>query len=122
MSAPQRRQVSEATLKMIADRFKVMGEFARLKILHELWDGERTVSELIAASGLLQANISKHLGLLQQAGLVTRRKEGLRVHYRICDETVFQLCELVCSSIHDRLTSQIQELHPALRSRMRAKG
>ena len=95
---------------MIADRFKVLSEPMRLKILHALWDGERTVGEIIVATGALQANVSKHLGMLQQAGLVRRRKNGLNVYYQIADETVFALCEVVCSSLHDRLAAQIDEI------------
>ena len=98
---------------MIAQRFKVLAEPQRLKILHVLWDEESTVGEIIIATGALQANVSKHLGILQQAGLVSRRKDGLNVYYRICDQTVFELCELVCSSLHDRLVEQMGELTPA---------
>lgn len=107
-----KRELSDAALRMIADRFKVLSEPMRLKILHSLWDGERTVGEIIAATGALQANVSKHLGLLQQAGLVSRRKEGLNVYYQIADESVFELCEVVCSRLHDRLAAQIDELVP----------
>ena len=103
-------ELSDAALQMIADRFKVLSEPMRLKILHALWDGERTVGEIIATTGALQANISKHLGVLQQAGLVRRRKNGLNVYYRIVDETVFALCEVVCHSLHDRLAAQIDEI------------
>src|SRR2546423_6177520 len=97
----EKRELSEAALQMIADRFKVLAEPMRLKILHSLWDGELTVGEIIAATNALQANVSKHLGILQQAGIVNRRREGLNVYYRICDETVFALCEAVCTSLHD---------------------
>ena len=106
------RELSDEALQMIAGRFKVLSDPLRLKILHTLWDGEQTVSEIIAATGALQANVSKHLGLLQQAGLVNRRKNGLNVYYRICDETVFELCEVVCVSLHDRLAMQIGVLVP----------
>ena len=102
---------------MIAERFKVLAEPMRLKILHALWDDERTVGEVIEAVNGLQANVSKHLGVLQQAGLVTRRKEGLRVFYRIADPTVFQLCEVVCESLHDRFASQIDEIQPVAGAR-----
>src|SRR5215467_5684643 len=88
---------------MIAERFKVLAEPMRLRILHALWDDERTVGDIIDAVDGLQANVSKHLGVLQQAGLVSRRKEGLRVFYRIADPSVFELCEVVCESLHDRL-------------------
>jgi len=113
-------ELSEAALQMIAHRFKVLSEPRRLKILHALWDGERTVGEIIAETGALQANVSKHLGMLQQAGLVRRRKDGLNVYYQIADETVFALCEVVCSSLHDRLVSQMEEIAPAAARRKSA--
>jgi DNA-binding transcriptional ArsR family regulator len=108
------KELSNDALQMIADRFKVLSEPMRLKILHTLWAGEQTVGEIIAATGALQANVSKHLGLLQQAGLVSRRKDGLNVYYRICDETVFELCEVVCASLHDHLAMQIGALGPTV--------
>ncbi len=119
MTRPK-KELSDAALQMIADRFKVLAEPMRLKILHTLWDGELTVGEIIAATNALQANVSKHLGILQQAGLVNRRRDGLNVYYRICDETVFELCEAVCASLHDRLTAQIDEIAPAVPKRKRA--
>jgi DNA-binding transcriptional ArsR family regulator len=115
-----KRELSDAALQMIADRFKILAEPMRLKILHALWDGERTVGELIASTRALQANVSKHLGILQQAGLVTRRKEGLNVYYRICDETVFELCEVVCASLQDRLAVQLGQLRPTIAEQKRA--
>jgi DNA-binding transcriptional ArsR family regulator len=107
-----KKELSETALEMIAERFRVLAEPMRLKILHAIWDDERTVSDLIEAVDGLQANVSKHLGILQQAGLVVRRKEGLRAFYRIADPTVFDLCEVVCGSLHDRLSQQIDEIQP----------
>ena len=118
--ARQKKELSDAALQMIAERFKVLSEPMRLKILHALWDEERTVGEIIAATGALQANVSKHLGMLQQAGLVSRRKDRLNVYYQICDETVFALCEVVCNSLQDRLTAQIGALAPVIPQRKRA--
>jgi len=115
-----KKELSDAALQLIAERFKVLAEPMRLKILHALWDGERTVGGIMAATHALQANVSKHLGVLQQAGLVSRRKDGLNVYYRVCDETVFALCEAVCASLHDRLAGQIGELTPAVPRRRRA--
>src|SRR5262245_1248480 len=111
--AKAKPELSDAALQMIAQRFKVLSEPLRLKILHTLWDGERTVGDIIADTGALQANVSKHLGVLQQAGLVRRRKDGLNVYYQIIDETVFALCEVVCGSLHDRLVAQMEEIAPA---------
>ena len=113
MAKHEKREMSEAALEMIAERFKVLAEPMRLKILHALWDSELTVGEVIEAVDGLQANVSKHLGVLQQAGLVSRRKDGLRVFYRIADPTVFDLCEVVCESLHDRLAAQIDQIQPS---------
>jgi DNA-binding transcriptional ArsR family regulator len=118
--ARPKKELSDAALHMIANRFKVLAEPMRLKILHTLWDGELTVGEIIAATNALQANVSKHLGILQQAGLVNRRRDGLNVCYRICDETVFELCEAVCASLHDRLAAQMGEIAAAVPGRKRA--
>src|SRR5713101_3265648 len=118
MTRPK-KELSDAALQMIADRFKVMAEPMRLKILHALGEGELTVGEIIATTSALQANVSKHLGILQQAGLVRRRKDGLNVYYQICDETVFNLCEVVCASLHDRLAAQMGELPASVPARKR---
>ncbi len=129
MGKSRRKELSEAALAMIAERFKVLAEPARLKILHTLGDGERGVSEIIRAVGGLQANVSKHLGVLLQAGLVSRRRQGPRVFYRIADTTIFDLCEVVCASLRNRLAEQIDEIHspggvrrPSSRSRSRRRA
>ena len=86
-------------LELIAERFKVLAEPARLQILNSLRDRERTVSELVDELGLGQANVSKHLQLLHSQGFVGRRKEGLYVYYRLADEDVFELCDLMCERL-----------------------
>jgi len=83
----------------VAERFKVLAEPARLQILNVLRDGERTVTELVDETGLGQANVSKHLQLLHSLSLVSRRKEGLFVHYALPDECVFQLCDIMCERL-----------------------
>lgn len=96
-------------LDLIAARFKALGEPARLSILNTLRDGEMTVSELLELTGLGQANVSKHLRLLHSLGFVERRKEGLYVYYRLADEDVFQLCDLMCGRI-GKETSELSRL------------
>ena len=93
-------------LEMVALRFKVLAEPARLEILSCLRHGEMTVGELVEATGLGQANVSKHLQLLHSNGFVDRRKEGLFVNYRLADETVFQLCEMMCGRLEAELKSR----------------
>lgn len=103
--APERGYSDEA-LDLIAQRFKVLAEPMRLRILNVLRGGEKTVSELVEETGAGQANVSKHLGLLFRYGMVGRRKEGLNVYYRITDPAIFQLCDLVCSSMEAELEAK----------------
>lgn len=86
-------------VELVAERFKALAEPARLHILNALRAGERTVTELMEDTGLGQANASRHLQLLHALGFVERRKEGLFVHYRLADDSVFQLCDLMCGRI-----------------------
>lgn len=91
--------LSPELMELIAERFKALGEPARLRILNALRDGEKTVTELMEATALGQANISKHLQLLHAMGFVTRRKDGLFVHYALADDDVFALCDLMCGRL-----------------------
>ena len=86
-------------MALVAERFKALGEPARLRLLNALREGERTVSELMEDTGLSQANVSKHLQLLHSLGFVIRRKEGLYVRYALADEDVFALCDLMCGRL-----------------------
>lgn len=110
-SKQRHAQLTEEALELIAARFRVLAEPMRLKILNELGGDEMSVTELVDATAAGQANVSKHLAMLADARLVARRKEGLNVYYRVADETVFDLCDAVCSSLGDRLAAQ----HDAVR-------
>lgn len=89
------------TMELVAERFKALGEPARLQILQALRGGERTVSELVETTGLGQANVSKHLQLLHALGFVDRRKDGLYVHYCLAGEDIFRMCDLMCGRIEE---------------------
>lgn len=84
---------------LVAERFKALGEPARLQILDCLRRRELTVSDIIDETGLGQANVSKHLQLLHSLGFVARRKDGLYVYYSIGDKDVFQLCDIMCGRL-----------------------
>lgn len=86
-------------LELVAERFKALGEPARLRILQALQRGAKTVTELVDETGLGQANVSKHLHLLYTLGFVRRRKEGLYVYYELTGADVFQLCDIMCGRI-----------------------
>jgi ArsR family transcriptional regulator len=101
-------------LELVAARFQALGEPARLQILNALRLGEKSVTELVEATGLRQANLSKHLQFLYGRGFVERRKDGLHVYYRIADEAVFHLCDVVCRGLEERADRQ-RRLLAALR-------
>lgn len=96
--------LSVEAIEMVASRFRILGEPIRIRILQILQEGERTVSEVVAAVGSTQPNVSKHLRILQEAGFVGRRQTGNNVICFIADPTVLDLCDTVCSSISDQLT------------------
>lgn len=93
--------MSADLLALIAERFRALGEPARLQILQSLRAGERTVTELARSTGLGQANLSKHLQSLYTCGFVDRRKEGLYVYYHLADQDVFRMCDLVCGRMEE---------------------
>jgi DNA-binding transcriptional ArsR family regulator len=102
----KKTELTPEALELIAARFRVLAEPMRLRILHALGDREVTVGELVEELEAGQANVSKHLGLLLDASIVRRRKEGLNAFYSVADATIFELCDLVCSSLGERLAAQ----------------
>ena len=89
--------------ELIARRFRVLGEPMRIRLLDHLRDGEATVGDLSDALSASQQNVSKHLAVLSDVGMIGRRKEGNRVYYRIVDESVLGLCEEVCGGVQRQL-------------------
>ncbi len=90
---------------MVARRFRALAEPARLKVLHSLEGGERSVSDLAGATRIAQGTLSKHLQVLHESGFVTRRREGQFVYYQLADEQVLRLCELMCGRIEAEVHS-----------------
>ena len=93
------RPLSAAAKAELAERFRALGEPARLAILDALRAGERTVGELVEATGQAQANVSRHLAVLHGAGFVSRRRDGAFVRYTVSDPQVYELCDLMCGRI-----------------------
>ena len=89
--------------ELIARRLRVIGEPTRIKLLDHLRDGEQSVNDLAAALGAGQQNVSKHLAVLADAGILARRKDRNHVYYRIVDEGVLGLCEQVCGALQQQL-------------------
>jgi DNA-binding transcriptional ArsR family regulator len=114
--------MSEAAVELVATRFRILGEPLRIRLIQALHDGEKSVSELVAEVGSTQPNVSKHLRILQEAGIVGRRQEGNLVYCFITDESVFQLCDAVCSSVGERLSRDaklVTELNRGMTARRR---
>lgn len=96
------KTLSPAMMEELAERFKALGEPARLQLLMALRNGEQTVNELVLITGLGQANVSKHLQQLHQCGYLTRRKEGTFAYYAIASHDVFMLCDVMCGRIEEQ--------------------
>lgn len=91
--------MSTEVMELIAHRFRALGDRTRLQLLNALRDGECTVTELVEATGLAQANVSKHLQLLHSLGFLKRRRDGLFTWYAIADKSVFKLCDIMCGRL-----------------------
>jgi DNA-binding transcriptional ArsR family regulator len=104
------KRLGPETIRAVADRFKVLAEPARLSILNELRSGPRNVSDLIEATSLNQANLSKHLQLLHTHGFVARRRDGLFVIYELADRSVTDLCAIMCGQLKRRAEAQVARL------------
>ena len=98
--------LSDEAIAAVARRFAILSEPMRLRLLQCLMPGEMSVNALAEAAVGTQANVSRHLQTLADAGMVGRRKEGLQVFYSIADPTIFQLCDLVCCSLEKHLAKQ----------------
>ncbi|MGB5913876.1 MAG: metalloregulator ArsR/SmtB family transcription factor [Phormidesmis sp.] len=103
-------KLSPAAMGMVAEFFKVLSESSRLQILCALKTGTKNVTEIIELTGLGQANVSKHLKILAQSGIVSWQPKGISVYYEIANPFIFELCELVCNSLAIQIEQQAQPL------------
>ncbi|MCU0772208.1 MAG: metalloregulator ArsR/SmtB family transcription factor [Verrucomicrobia bacterium] len=113
-----RAGMSPAALELIAARFRVLGEASRLRLIQALHGSERSVNELAEAAGLTQANASRHLQTLTEAGILKRRKQGLQVLYSIADPDIFSLCEHVCGSVQQRIQAHARAFGGSARAEL----
>lgn len=107
---PKKSPLTDEALELVARRFAVLAEPMRLRLIQALFEGEKNVTELVDLTGGTQANVSRHLQTLITAHILTRRKDGLQVFYKISDPTIPKLCELVCGSLEKSLSRQIGHL------------
>ncbi|WP_353932089.1 metalloregulator ArsR/SmtB family transcription factor [Okeanomitos corallinicola TIOX110] len=98
--------VPPEVVQQVAEYFSLLSEPMRLRLLHLLQDDEKCVQELVDATQTSQANVSKHLKVMWQAGILSRRSEGTCAYYRVEDEMIFDLCNRVCNRLAMRLEEQ----------------
>ncbi|MFB6346190.1 MAG: ArsR/SmtB family transcription factor [bacterium] len=98
---------SDEFLEEVSELFQGFAQPTRLKIIRELHDGPRSVSELHEAIGGSQANVSKHLSMLKDRGIVSERREGVSKIYEIARKEVSMICEQVCNYMKDRLEEKL---------------
>ena len=87
----------------VARYFALLSEPTRLRILHAICQAEQSVSAIVAATGATQTNVSRHLALMHQAGVVSRRREGSTVYYGVADPEFVSICRSVCVQIAGRI-------------------
>ncbi|HWJ49468.1 MAG TPA: metalloregulator ArsR/SmtB family transcription factor [Solirubrobacteraceae bacterium] len=110
--SPQPHPLPEPLIELVAQRFRVLGEPMRIRLLDRLREGDATVGELQLALGASQQNVSKHLGILHAAGMVSRTKDGNHARYSISDPSVFELCDNVCGGMRRQLQGLEAILQP----------
>ena len=91
---------------VVARYFGVLSEPTRLKILHTICQDERSVGAIVEATGATQTNVSRHLSLMAHAGVVSRRRDGNTVYYRVADREFVEICRSVCVQIASRIDEQ----------------
>jgi ArsR family transcriptional regulator len=101
-----RKKMTDATFDQVAQRFRVLSDPTRLRILYHIGTEELTVNDIVERTGGSQSNISKHLSTLSAQGLVTRRRQGTSVFYSVADPSIFDLCDQVCGGIERDLATR----------------
>lgn len=109
---PLPQPLTEVAAELIADRFRLLAEPMRIRLLDRLRAGEAAVQDLAEELGTTPQNVSKHLGVLAREGVVARRKVGNHALYRVVDDGIWELCHLVCAGVEARLDSLRLELSP----------
>jgi DNA-binding transcriptional ArsR family regulator len=100
----------QEVFESVARYFGVLGEPTRLRILHTICQEEKCVNDIIKVTGMAQANVSRHLGLMYQAGMLSRRREGTQIFYRVADPMYVELCRSVTVQVITRMDEQTRTL------------
>lgn len=98
-------------LETVAEHFRVLGDPTRLGMLQMLLEhGELNVGQFVDALGYSQANVSKHLRTLHDAGILERRAVGTSAFYSIADPSISMICDIVCDRVRERAAARAQQL------------
>lgn len=108
--------IPDEFLERVADKFRMLADPTRLCILRTLMSGEKSVGSVVAETGQNQANVSKHLKMLTEAGMVGCRKAGLQVFYRVSDPMIEKLCTLVCGAILEEAQAELEKNRELLKT------
>jgi DNA-binding transcriptional ArsR family regulator len=114
MSTTKKKALSAGQLAAVSRLFAVLSEPSRLSLLQALHGGPLTVGELVRATTMKQANVSKHLAVLHDHHLVKRERDGISIRYEIADPMIFSLCNLVCGKIQKDARQAAALLHPEI--------
>jgi DNA-binding transcriptional ArsR family regulator len=114
MSTSKIKRLSSAQMDVVARLFAVLSEPSRLALLHALHEGPLTVSQIVEACGMKQANVSRQLAILHDHRLVRRERAGSAVRYQILDPMVFSLCSLVCGKVERDTKKAAEVFHPEI--------
>ncbi len=87
----------------VARYFALLSDPTRLRIMHTICEAEKTVGQIVEATGSTQTNVSRHLGLLHRAGVLARRKAGSQVYYGVTDSAFTEICRVVCVRVAGEL-------------------
>lgn len=108
---PSQKSLTDGQLSEIAKLFSLLSEPARLRLISALMAKPLTVGELVEATGLKQGNASKHLGMLLDADLLERKKEGNFARYSIKEPMLLELCKIVCVRTEEKLKEKLASIH-----------
>ena len=87
--------MAESIFELQAELFRTLGNATRLRVLHCLCEGPKSVAELVRATDLAQAKVSQHLAPLRAYGVVTAQRKGKGVVYRIANSKIARVCDLM---------------------------
>jgi ArsR family transcriptional regulator len=95
----QKDPEADVVFESAAELFSLLATPIRLKIISAVCDGEKNVSELLGSIDTTQPNMSQHLATLYRSGILSKRREGTQIYYRLQSQRVATLCRAVCTQV-----------------------